>query len=323
MSEIKKINFNSNVGIDGDISTKSNITAEGNIKAKDFVIEGDGETADLVEVELGQDAAVGGYKTGDVIAAGTSFTEILKKLLQKAIPATYTKPTISLTNNGGTSSGNIEAGSMITPKLKASYDNKDAGGLTRIEIKKDGTSVVAGTSTTLEYDGSNSQFVIGDDTVTFTATATYKAAPVKTNNLGDESKENWFAGGAVTSSNYSITGKRKLFYGTGTGALPKVDSSVVRGLSKYKLAPINGEEFTVNFAVGQQYVIIAYPSNLNNISKIRYEEGNDDSMVNNFTKSTTDVADFRGGQNGLKEYKVYTYALNKPTEAAMTFKVTI
>lgn len=285
---------------------------------------------DLMEVEsitvqLGKDGVIGGYKTGDVITAGTSIKTILAKLLQKAIPATYSKPTVDIANNGGTASGNIEAGSTVTPKLRATFKKEDAGALTSIKILKDteeGTTEVAtGTTTPLDY--TSSDIVIGDETITFTATATYGDAPVKNNNLGEESKENWFAGGSVTSSAYSITGKRQLFYGTGAGSLPTITSSVVRGLSGKKLAPTNGYSFKINVAVGQQYIIIAYPSSLRDVNNITYVEANDSGMASSFTKSTLQVADARGGENGPTSYKVYTYAMTVPAAAAMTFKVTI
>jgi hypothetical protein len=278
-------------------------------------------TNNAFTVQLGTDGTVGGYKTGDVIAAGTNIQTILNKLLQKAVPATYTKPTISLVNNGGTASGNIEAGSTITLKLRASFTKNDAGNLTNIAIKQGSTSKASGATTPLDYNGSD--IVIGDETITFTASATYNDAPVKNNNLGEESKENWFAGGTITSSSYSFTGKRKAFYGTGSGSLPTVTSSVVRGLSGSKLAPANGTSFNVNVAVGQQYIVIAYPSSLRDINNITYVEANDSGMASNFTKSTVQVADARGGTNGLVDYKVYTYAMTVPAAATMTFKVTI
>lgn len=274
-----------------------------------------------ITVQLGSGGTIGGYKTGDIIEEGTDIKTILNKLLQKSVPASYTKPTISLSNNGGTASGNIEAGSTVTPKLRASFTKNDAGGLTSINIKQGSTVVASGTTTPLDYSGSS--IVIGDNTITFTASADYSDAPVKNNNLGDESKENWFAGGTATSSSYSITGKRQLFYGTGAGALPTITSDVVRGLSGKKLAPANGNSFNIEVAEGQQHIIFAYPASLRDATNITYVNANDPNMLANFTKSEIQVADARGGTNGLANYKVYTYAMKVQAAAAMTFKVTI
>jgi len=262
-----------------------------------------------------------GIGNGETIPAGTSVDDIVKMLVQKAVPATYTKPTIALANNGGQAAGNVEAGSSITPKLKATFTKNDAGALSAISIKKGTDSVADGTASPLTYDGE--AIVIGDETISFTASATYGDAPVKNNNLGQESKENWFAGGTISSSAYSITGKRNLFYGTGVGAVPALTSSVVRGLANKKLAPTQGYSFNVNVAVGQQYIVFAYPADLRDVNNVTYVEANDGGMAGNFTKTTMDVADARGGENGMKSYKVYTYAMAVPAAATMTFKVTI
>lgn len=262
-----------------------------------------------------------GIANGETIPAGISFDDFVKMVVQKAIPATYTKPTLSLANNGGQASGNVEAGTSITPKLKATFTKNDAGDLTSIAIKKGSSEVASGTESPLSYNGE--AIVIGDETITFSATASYGDAPVKQNNLGNNSTENWFAGSSVNSSNYSITGKRNLFYGTGVGSIPEITSSMVRGLTNTKLAPAQGTSFNINVTVGQQYIAFAYPADLRDVNNVTYVEANDSGMASNFTKTTIDVADARGGTDGLKSYKVYTYAMAVPAAAGMTFKVTI
>lgn len=262
-----------------------------------------------------------GIGNGETIPAGTSIEDIVKMLVQKAVPASYTKPTLSLSNNGGQASGNVEAGTTITPKLKATFTKNDAGDLTAISISKGGEAVVEGTSSPQVYDGED--IVIGDETITFSASASYNAAPVKTNNLGQESKENWFNAGSVASSNYSITGKRNLFYGTGVGTVSEITSDMVRGLANTKLAPTQGYKFTINVSVGQQYVMFAYPDNLRDVNKVFYVEGNDPNLAENFTKKALDVADARGGDNGMYGYKVYYLNMSTPAKAAMTLEVTI
>ena len=262
-----------------------------------------------------------GISDGATISAGTSLEDFVKMVVQKAIPATYTKPTISIANNSGQASGNVEAGTTITPKLKATFTKNDAGDLTSIVIKNGGTEVANGATSPLTYDGDS--VVIGDESITFTASATYGDAPVKTNNLGQESTENWFAGGTINSGNYTITGKRNAFYGTGVGDVPEVTSNMVRGLANKKLAPAAGTSFNINVSVGQQYIVIAYPATLRDINNVTYVEANDSGMASNFTKTIIDVADARGESNGLMSYKVYTYGMAVPAAANMTFKVTI
>ena len=262
-----------------------------------------------------------GIANGATISAGTSLDEFVRMVVQKAIPATYTKPSVSIANNGGQASGNVEAGTTISPKLKATFTKNDAGDLVSIAIKQNGTDVATGTESPLDYNGEG--IVIGDESITFSASATYGDAPVKTNNLGAESTENWFAGGTVNSSNYVVTGKRNLFYGTGVGTVPEVNSAMVRGLVNKKLAPAQGTAFNINVAVGQQYIVFAYPASLRDVNNVTYVEANDSGMASNFEKLVIDVADARGGANGIMSYKVYTYEMAVPAAATMTFKVTI
>lgn len=262
-----------------------------------------------------------GISNGETIPAGISFDDFVKMVVQKAIPATYTKPTLNLANNGGQASGNVEAGSSVTPKLKATFTKNDAGDLTGIVIKKGTTEVASGTTSPLTYTGE--AIIVGDETVTFIASADYGDAPVKQNNLGANSTENWFEGGTVSSGSYSIAGKRNLFYGTGVGSVPSITSDMVRGLVNSKLAPAAGTTFTINVEVGQQYIAFAYPADLRDVNNVTYVEANDSGMASSFTKTTIDVADARGGTNGLKSYKVYTYAMAVPAAATMTFTVKI
>lgn len=262
-----------------------------------------------------------GIANGATIAAGTSLEEFVKMVVQKAIPATYNRPSLAIGNNGGTPAGNVEAGTTINLKLRATFTKNDAGDLETIAIKQGTTEVATGTTSPLDYTGE--AVVIGDETISYSASATYGDAPVKNNNLGQESKENWFAGSTATSGSYSISGKRNLFYGTGVGDAPEVTSDMVRGLANKKLAPAAGTSFNISVAVGQQYIVIAYPATIRDINNVTYVEANDSGMASNFTLTTIDVADARGGENGLMSYKVYTYAMAVPAAAGMTFKVTI
>ncbi len=262
-----------------------------------------------------------GIANGASIPAGRTIDEALKMLVQKAVPATYTRPVINIANNGGQAAGNVEAGTTITPKLRATFTKNDAGALSLISITNGSKTVAGGPTSPIEYTGG--AIVIGDETIAFSASATYADAPVKKNNLGNESKENWFAGGTINSNSYSISGKRNAFYGTGVGSLPNVTSDVIRALANKKLAPAAGNSFNVNVAIGQQYIIIAYPATLRDINNITYVEANDSGMAGNFAKTLVNVADARGGDNGLMSYKVYTYAMAVPAAANMTFKVTI
>lgn len=264
---------------------------------------------------------VGGITDGTVLNENMTFLEFAKKMLLKAIPATYTAPTVTIANNGGQATGNVEAGTSITPKLKATFTQNDAGALTAISILKGSTSVQDGVTSPIVYNGE--AIVVGDETISFKATASYSEGTIKNNNLGDPSPNGHITAGTVNSSTYNIVGKRKLFYGTGVGSVPELTSANIRALTNSKLGPTAGMNFTINVAEGQQFIIFAYESSLKDVSKVKYEETNDATLAQNFTKTLVQVADARGGDNGLKEYKVYSYGMDAPAPAGMTLTVTI
>lgn len=307
----------------------------GKIDVNDFVVTSDtdqlafinkdGETRFIKdrtsEAVQFKGTSIGNWTDGKTVPEGITFTEWLKQAAQKAIPATYTKPTVSIANNAGQAAGAVEAGTSITPKLIATFNKNDAGNLTKLEVLKGGVSVGSGVATPYDYTGS--AIVVGDETVSFTAKATYEEGAIKNNNLGEPSPNGHIPAGSVTSTAYNITGQRNLFYGTGIGNLPTLNSDTVRSLTNKKLNPTQGYSFNINIAVGQQYVIFAYPATLRDVNNVMYVETNDTGMASSFAKELVDVADARGQQNGLKQYKVYTYRMATPAAAAMTFKVTI
>lgn len=205
--------------------------------------------------------------------------------------------------------------------MRATFNKNDAGDLTAISIKKGAQSVKEGIVSPLDYTGE--AIIVGDETVTFTASATYKEGAIKNDNLGNPSPNGHILAGTVASSGYSITGKRNLFYGTGVGNLPELNSATVRGLANKQLNPSNGLSFNINIAQGQQFIIFAYPATLREVNQVMYVETNDTGMASSFTKTLVDVADARGGENGKTSYKVYSYRMSTPAAAGMTFKVTI
>ena len=265
---------------------------------------------------------LGALKNGDSIPEGTSIDELLNLITQKAIAPTYTKPTVSLAKSGaGTAAGSYEAGTSVTPVLTATFNKNDAGDLTKLSILKGGSDVGSDTSSPYTYTGE--AIVLGDETVTFTAKAEYSDGPVKNNNLDQPDATGQIKAGSVNSSNFSYAGQRNLFYGTGVGELPELTSDVIRGLTNKKLNPTQGLNFTINMATGQQYFIFAYPATLRDVNKVNYVEGNDPNMAASLTKETVNVADARGGENGVMEYKVYTYRAATPFAAPGTMQVTI
>ena len=281
---------------------------------------GSSKSTEEVEVNLGSGGSVGGLATGDTIPAGTTLDELITMLTQKSVPATYTQPGVTCRVSSGTAAGSYEVGTSITTTLQATFTQNDAGALTTLAINKSGESspIISGATSPQTTDAQT--FTLGEETISFTATASYAAGPVKNDNLGQPSPEGQIQAGSKTSAAVSFIGKRNLFYGTGTGATPEMTSELVRGLANKKLGPANGTTFDINVAAGQQYVVIAYPATLRNLSKCFYVEQNTD-LVENFALQTKSVQGANGAAGA--DYKVYVYSMAIPAAAGMTLQVQI
>lgn len=281
---------------------------------------GSSKSTEEVEVNLGSGGSVGGLTTGDTIPAGTTLDELITMLTQKSVPATYTQPGVTCRVSSGTAAGSYEVGTSITTTLQATFTQNDAGALTTLAINKSGTGspIISGATSPQTTDAQT--FTLGEETVSFTATASYADGPIKNDNLGQPSPDGQIKAGSKTSSAVSFVGKRNLFYGTGTGATPEMTSEVVRALANKKLGPTNGTSFDVNVAAGQQYVVIAYPATLRNMTKCFYVEQNTD-LVENFSVETKSIQGANGAAGA--DYKVYVYSMAVPAAAGMTLQVQI
>ena len=270
------------------------------------------------EVQLGSGGTVGGLKTGDTIPEGTTMDELIKLLTQKSVPASYTQPGVTCRVSTGTAAGSYEVGTQINTTIQGTFTKNDAGELTTIEILKNGSSILSQATSPITSEAQT--FTLGEETVSFTAKATYAEGAIKNDNLGQPSPDGHIPAGSKTSAAVSFVGKRNLFYGTGVGAAPEVSSEIVRGLANKKLGPANGTSFNINVAVGQQYVIIAYPATLRDLTKCFYVEQNTD-LAANFEKSNISVQGANGAAGA--DYKVYVYEMAIPAAAGMTLQVQI
>lgn len=322
-------------GAEGDIDSK---ITDGTINESDLVITtndkliyidenkakhelgggGDTETTQEHEVQLGSGGSIGGLNTGDTIPEGTSLDELIQMLTQKAVHPTYSAPGVTCRVSAGTTAGNYEVGTEINTTIQGVFTKNDAGDLTSIEVRKNGSSVLSSPTSPVTTEAQ--VFTLGEETVTFNAVATYGDGPVKDNNLGQPDGVGQIKAGFKTSGNVSFTGKRNLFYGTGVGTAPSMTSEVVRGLANKQLGPANGISFNINVAAGQQYVIIAYPATLRKITKCFYVEQNTD-LAENFAEQTISVQGANGAAGA--DYRVLVYEMAVPAAAGMTLQVQI
>lgn len=275
--------------------------------------------------------AVGELAANTVVDAGTNFAELLVKILSQSKDPVKTDPSItafSVTNSG--SGKDFEAGTSVAPKWTATFN---AGSYTyKSTVSNETIKPISGTGVTVNSysvtkdgveigtvkDGSASTFVLGDNTVNFKIVANYSDGNYALTNLNKlpETEVRIAAGAAEKTA--TITTYRKMFAGGTTAS--DINSALIRGLGSNAKSSTSGMEFKAN--VGDTKVVFAYPSSLTTKTpKFEYFTMAWES-VGGFTKlGTVEVADARGGENGLKEYTVYTYTPAAPYAAETKYKV--
>ena len=241
-------------------------------------------------------------------------------LTRRSEPAQYVQPGVTIRNSTGQAAGAYEVGTNINTTLQALFTQNDAGALTNLAIYKQGTpdALISGGTSPVSTEAQ--EFQLTDGSVTFYATATYEEGEIKNDNLGQPSPDGHIQAGSKNSANFTFTGKRNLFYGTGVGAAPSMSSEVVRGLANKQLGPANGTSFNINVTTGQQYVVIAYPATLRKITKCFYVEQNTD-LVENFAEQTISVQGANGAAGA--DYRVLVYEMAVPAATGMTLQIQI
>lgn len=278
-------------------------------------------TQDLT-VQLGTGVQFGGVSTGQVFSASTtSLEQVLRSLLIKTIPPTYTQPSISMTNP---TSQSYEIGTSVPSVTVSSlFTQNDAGPIQTHRLFK-----TVGTSPETEISSNSSSAITFNDTtlVYLTATtqyrsnATYSDGNIKNDNLGNPYPSGRILSGTTPYASYRIlTPVRRLFYG-GTNTTPTT-SSDVRSLPLSQLNPANGTSFTITSVAGTNKITFAYPATLRNAISIIYNTGGNVDASGTFTQTTVSV----DGANNLlpTNYKVYTYTSLIPFTGVELYTITI
>lgn len=280
-----------------------------NTKVKQYVDAGDA-TSTPISVELGANGSLGGYKTGDTIAVNTPLETVIKKLLAKQIPPTYTDPAVSLLNNSGSASGAYEYGSIVTPKVKASFTQNDAGQLVSMIIKQGASEVANGEESPVTY--SATETITLTNTVTFTAVASYKEGAVKNDNLGDPYAAGHIAAGSKDSSNYSYTVYRQgYFWGVlaTSSAEEELTSDIIRSGTKKNAAYASGSITGIKASAvdNRKRIFVACPATNKGVTKVIMPSAMNADCTADFVKQTnTIVVEGANNSTGIA-YNVWVY----------------
>lgn len=276
-----------------------------------------------IGVELGDGGTLGGYKTGDTIAVGTPIQTVIAKLLAKQVPPTYTQPSVSIANNGGTAAGNHEIGTSVTPKVRATFTKADAGNLTNIQFKK-GSTNVGTASTTSPADYTEEAFTLAT-TTSFSATATYAEGAIKNDNLGEPYPTGHIAAGSKTSSNYTFTPYRQgYFYGVlATDSSTVLTSDIIRAGTKKNSAYAAGNLplISASSVANRKRIFIACPATNTGVKKVIMPSAMNADCTADFVKKSPIVVEGANGYEGIS-YNVWVY---EPASISddQTFTVTL
>lgn len=278
---------------------------------------------EAISVNLGENVTIGGYKTGDVITAGTALQNILNKLFQKAVLATYTSPQITLSAQS-TAAGNYEYGTTITAQVEATFTQNDAGAIQSIGIQKNGVEVITATENSLTSVAETIQLT---SSVTYIATAEYAEGAIKNNNLEEASPEGHIVAGSVTSSEVKFTPYRSgYFYGvlaTDSATTP-LTSAIIRSGTRKDGAYSSGNLplISASSVANRKRIFVACPATNKGVTKVIMPSAVNADCTANFVKQTSTVmVEGAEASEGIA-YNVWVY---EPAEISddQTFTVTL
>jgi hypothetical protein len=207
----------------------------------------------------------GDFTNNTVVPAGTPLTTIIRRMLQKRVPATYLTPTLGLTSTVSTAT--IEYGSTINATLSLTWNIGDGGDATQFRYRQNGQTIQTITgSTTADFTVPTFNLT---STATFNAAADYAAGPVKLDNFNDATLPS-LAAGTASSGNVVLTPAHKRYYGCRVDDTP--DNDLVLGLPTSDLPAtsssgsgsdfVNSRSITRVFNPDGQYIYFAWPASL-------------------------------------------------------------
>lgn len=337
---------------DGETDKYAWAAMDGNYSAENVFIPTDIELAgdfgsykdsrgDTVKV-----TQIGNKKIGDTFAAGTSIHDLFKGILSQTIQPTKINPSISISASG--SDGNKEVGDTYTKPTATltvdggsyTYGYKDAAGekqsgtgvtfpTAKIAVGADDTittenqyatasdlasgGTVAIAASTYAKDAQTALFTDSTVNYTFSGNASHTEGAQAIDNLGGVSNPlvQIAANDKITATDKTVgfRGYRKMFCGCTSAEL---NSATIRNLALKSAKAAKGT-FEVTAPTGATQIVLALPtksmSKKYTMTKAEMYTSNWEDYTSLFSAAQTiQVADMRGGENGLQNYNVYTYS---------------
>lgn len=278
-------------------------------------------TQEDIEVPEG---GFGKLNDGDVIPAGVTLDEAIKYMMNGIGAPEYTAPTITITNTG-TAGNNYETGTSINPVIGAEWVQNDAGTLNSITITKNGAPIEDATYTgsdASEFSYAPGEFVLEDGSVMYELEANYAEGPIKNDNIGKPYPNGHIEAGSVKSSDVSYTGCRKTFWTSTTEGADSITytSDAIRAYEHSELNVGAGEK-VLTFPQSTKAIVLAIPATMT-ITAVRSDQI-PDLAIGSFATASAQVADARGGENGLVDYTTYTYSTSSESDSEVSITFTL
>lgn len=277
---------------------------------------------------------VGEVKEGTVFEKGEKMVDVLTAVLSKDKSPVKVDPSVTLSVVGEGDLTSFESGTRVTPKWVAKF-NQGSYSYKSTKTKdpitpEEGTGVNSNSWWKITRDGeqvgsspagSANPFILGDEDSVFSASVDYTDGNYALTLLNNLPSEEVRIVAGTASASAKITTFRNIFCG-GTTRPGEVDSSVIRSLI-YKTP---SSKTTVEFEakVGDTKVILAFPASLTSKPPVfEYFTLAWESFPGFTNLGYIQVADARGGSNGLMKYIVYSYEPSQAFEAPTKFRAII
>ena len=221
---------------------------------------GGGGGDDLLNDDLQvKGVSIGSYEDGELIEKDTPLETIIRNILQKRIPPTYTQPAFSIQT---TTTLSHEIGSSISPQITASWSQENAGSLIAYNLYKDSSLVLGPSSSIPLTHFTDSSFVLSSN-VSYSGSVTWLDGDVLDNNMSEPDpgicpncRVISNSGNPKISNTITFVPKRAAFYTADAGtSIPT--ASQIRGFTK-NLNIVNGSTFTINISTTVKRIVIAY-----------------------------------------------------------------
>ena len=242
---------------------------------------------------------LGGLLEGQVIPAGTTFTEFLKMLLQKPEEFPYEVPKVSISLDP--EQMQHEVGTKIAPKINFEFVQNDGGEIVNVEFGP------------VNNEQQEEAIILDEGNVEYSVIVNFAEGSQKFDDFGEPAGQPLPAGQLKAVCSYS--GFRCNFFGADDKKVACENSEEIRNLNKAV-----GDRFVVEVPIGSQRVTIAVPANGKQPVSIEYNQQGDAEYISNFVKSTVSVSGATAGEN-MMDYNVYTFIFLIPCAAKMTFDV--